>query len=51
LEEASHASRMVATWKTHFEEQEDQIEALIWNIYSLLKKTKDKSLIIPKEKA
>lgn len=51
LEEASHASRMVATQRTHFEEQEDRIEALIWDIYSLLKKTQDKSLIIPEEKA
>jgi hypothetical protein len=41
---------MVAAWRTHSKEQEDRIEALTWDVNSLLKETKDKNLIIAKQK-
>jgi predicted lipoprotein len=51
LEENSHASRMIAMWWTRSKEQENQIEALIWDVNSLLKENEDKSLVIAKQKA
>ena len=50
LKEANYALRMVVAWRIHSKEQEDRIEALIWDVNSLFKETKDKNLIIVKQK-